>query len=193
MILAMSTLSKPKRIQANCNKSSVIRQKGQSQDGANKKAKQAKFSEKQAFLTPWYAWSALLSCYLSCYLVLALRFTLLPYYRRSNVRDENGNLESDRTSPMSERNRNKTILAVFKSFEQPSDTWLPNQHNKQVKDHEQPHVRIDKILKLYNAKKGCSNLTYILLKLGKCIKKHATSTHPNMAASMDSLLVRFLL
>ena len=52
MILAMPTLSKPKPIQANCNKSSVIRQKGGSQKGGNKKAKQVKFSEKQTFLTP---------------------------------------------------------------------------------------------------------------------------------------------
>ena len=48
----MPTLSKPKPIQANCNKSSVIRQKGGSQKGGNKKAKQVKFSEKQTFLTP---------------------------------------------------------------------------------------------------------------------------------------------
>ena len=35
--------------------SSVTRQKGQSQDGGTKKIKQAKFSEKLTFLTPWYA------------------------------------------------------------------------------------------------------------------------------------------
>ena len=33
-------------------KSSVIRQKGESQNGGNKKAKHTKFSEKQTFLTP---------------------------------------------------------------------------------------------------------------------------------------------
>ena len=32
----------------------VIRQKGKSQNGGNKKAKHAKFSEKGTFLTPWY-------------------------------------------------------------------------------------------------------------------------------------------
>ena len=37
------------------DKSSVIRQKGESQNGGNKKSKHAKFSEKQTFLTPWYA------------------------------------------------------------------------------------------------------------------------------------------
>ena len=31
----------------------VIRQKGKSQNGGNKKAKHAKFSEKGTFLTPW--------------------------------------------------------------------------------------------------------------------------------------------
>ena len=34
---------------------SVIRQKGESQNGCFKKTKHAKFSEKQTFLTPWYA------------------------------------------------------------------------------------------------------------------------------------------
>ena len=33
-------------------KSSVIRQKGESQNGGNKKAEHTKFSEKQTFLTP---------------------------------------------------------------------------------------------------------------------------------------------
>ena len=35
-------------------KSSVIRQKGESQNGSFKKTKHAKFSEKRTFLTPWY-------------------------------------------------------------------------------------------------------------------------------------------
>ena len=37
------------------NISSVIRQKGESQNGCFKKTKEAKFSEKWIFLTPWYA------------------------------------------------------------------------------------------------------------------------------------------
>ena len=38
------------------SKSSVIRQKGESQNGCCfKKTKHAKFSEKRTFLTPWYA------------------------------------------------------------------------------------------------------------------------------------------
>ena len=32
----------------------VIRQKNESQNGGNKKAKHAKFSEKRTFFTPWY-------------------------------------------------------------------------------------------------------------------------------------------
>ena len=36
-------------------KSSVICQKGESQNGCCKKTKHAKFSEKRTFLTPWYA------------------------------------------------------------------------------------------------------------------------------------------
>ena len=38
-----------------CLISSVIRQKGESQNGCFKKTKQVKFSEKETFLTPWYA------------------------------------------------------------------------------------------------------------------------------------------
>ena len=34
---------------------SIIKQKGESQNRGNKKAKHAKFSEKRTFLTPWYA------------------------------------------------------------------------------------------------------------------------------------------
>ena len=36
-------------------KPSVIRKKGESQNGCFKKTKHAKFSEKRTFLTPWYA------------------------------------------------------------------------------------------------------------------------------------------
>ena len=36
-------------------RSSVIRQKGESQNGSFKKTKHAKFSEKRTFFTPWYA------------------------------------------------------------------------------------------------------------------------------------------
>ena len=35
--------------------SSVIRQKGESQNGCFKESKHTNFSEKQTFLTPWYA------------------------------------------------------------------------------------------------------------------------------------------
>ena len=69
-------------------KSSVIRQKGESQNGGNKKIKHAKFSKNWTFLTPWYAdvrarirgkkclffwkiWRAFFSCY--------LRFEILPF------------------------------------------------------------------------------------------------------------------
>ena len=37
------------------SKSLAIRQKGESQNGGNKKTKHAKFSEKWTFLIPWYA------------------------------------------------------------------------------------------------------------------------------------------
>ena len=40
---------------AKLSKSSVIRQKWESQNGGNKKAKHAKFSEKRTFFTPRYA------------------------------------------------------------------------------------------------------------------------------------------
>ena len=54
--------------------SSVIRQKGESQNGCYKKTKHDKFSEKQTFLTPFGVLWFLLT--------RVLRFALLPYYRR---------------------------------------------------------------------------------------------------------------
>ena len=39
-----------------------------------------------------------------------------------NVRDENINFETDTESVQCRKYRNKTILAIVKSFEQPSDT-----------------------------------------------------------------------
>ena len=69
---------------------SVIRQKGESQNGGNKKAKHAKFSDKRTFLTPWYVCvSGDKKCSFCgklgvlCFLVTSiLRLALLPYYRR---------------------------------------------------------------------------------------------------------------
>ena len=73
---------------------SVIRQKGKSQNGCFKKTKQAKFSEKQTFPTPWYTHTHMCvsggkKCsffgkfgFLWFLETLVLRFTLLPYYRR---------------------------------------------------------------------------------------------------------------
>ena len=54
---------------------SVIRQKGESQNVCFKKTKQTEFSEKQRFLTPWYA-HVLTLWYIKG------RFALSPYYRR---------------------------------------------------------------------------------------------------------------
>ena len=72
--------------------SPVIRQKGESQNGCFKKAKHAKISEKQTFLTPWYAHvcvSGGKTCFIFgnfgvlCFLETpVLRFAPLPYYRR---------------------------------------------------------------------------------------------------------------
>ena len=65
--------------------STVIRQKGKSQNGCFKKTKHAKFSGKQTFLTPWYAKKCsffgkfVVLCFLE---TSVLRFALLPYYRR---------------------------------------------------------------------------------------------------------------
>ena len=64
----------------------VIRQKGESRNGGNKKTKHAKFSEKRPFLTPW---SARKKCLffgkfdVLCFLVTSiLRFALFLYYWR---------------------------------------------------------------------------------------------------------------
>ena len=45
-------------------------------------------------------------------------------------------------------------------------------------------------VKTIQCEKSCSILTYILLKLGERVEKHATSTYQKMAARMKSLLVR---
>ena len=74
-------------------KSSVIRQKGESQNGCFKKAKHVKFSKKRTFLTPWYAhlrvrnvcfsaWKYGVLCFLE---TPVLRYALLSYYRRNDI------------------------------------------------------------------------------------------------------------
>ena len=70
---------------------SVIRQKGKSQNGCFKKTKHGKFSEKRAFFTPWYAHLRVKNVYFSekfdvlCFLETpVLRFALLLYYWRLN-------------------------------------------------------------------------------------------------------------
>ena len=77
-----------------CSISSVIRQKGESQNGCFKKIKYAKFSEKRTILTPLirtrtcaYQWVRNVRFFgkfdVLCFLEkLVLRFALLPYYRR---------------------------------------------------------------------------------------------------------------
>ena len=49
-------ISLKKSLAENVCISSVIKQKGESQNGCLKKTKHANFSEKQKFLTPWYAY-----------------------------------------------------------------------------------------------------------------------------------------
>ena len=74
------------------NNSSVMRKKGESQNGCFKKTKHAKFSEKRKFVTPWYAHLCVrirgkcsffgkfgVLCLLE---TPVLRFALLPYYLR---------------------------------------------------------------------------------------------------------------
>ena len=73
--------------------SSVIRQKGESQNGCFTKTKHAKFPEKQTFLTPRYMCvSEGKKCsFFEKFEVLCfretpvLRFALLPYYRRLSL------------------------------------------------------------------------------------------------------------
>ena len=66
---------------------SVIRQKGESQNGCFNKAKHAKISEKQTFLTPCASGGKKCLFFgnfgVLCSLEISvLRFALLPYYRR---------------------------------------------------------------------------------------------------------------
>ena len=69
--------------------SSVIRQKGESRNGGNKRAKHAKFSEKRTFLTSWYAHlrtcayhgvrNVRFSENLACFAFMLLRFEIRPF------------------------------------------------------------------------------------------------------------------
>ena len=71
--------------------SSVIRQKGKSQNGRFKKTKHVKFSEIRIFLTPWYVSGGKKRTFFGKFGVLyfretaVLRFALLPYYRPLTV------------------------------------------------------------------------------------------------------------
>ena len=79
-------------------KSSLVKQKGKSQSGDNKKTKHNKFSKKRTFLTPWYAHVRVCTCAYQgvknvrffgkfgvlCILVTSpLWFAFFPYYRRN--------------------------------------------------------------------------------------------------------------
>ena len=72
--------------------SSIVREKGEFQNGCFKKTKHAKFSWERTFLTPWYSHARVRSggkkCSFSgkfgvlCFLeTTVLKFALLPYYR----------------------------------------------------------------------------------------------------------------
>ena len=64
--------------------STVVRQKGESQNGCFKKTKHAKFSEKRTFLTESFSFLGkfVMLCFFK---TLVLRFALLLYYRRYMV------------------------------------------------------------------------------------------------------------
>ena len=69
--------------------SSVMRQKGESQNGGNKKVKHAKFSKKRTFLTPWYAHvqgvrNIRFSGNLACFVFLKQSFWDSPFRRITN-------------------------------------------------------------------------------------------------------------
>ena len=52
MIIMEAAFMMHKDIIVDCSSLSVIRKKGESQNGVNKKTKHTKFSEKQIFITP---------------------------------------------------------------------------------------------------------------------------------------------
>ena len=75
------------------DKTSVIRQKGESLNGCYKKTKHVKFSEKWTFLTPRYTYVRaayqevrnVRAFFFFFFVTPVLRFTLLPYCRRKPV------------------------------------------------------------------------------------------------------------
>ena len=60
----------------------VIRQKDESQKGGGKKTKQAKFSEKRLFLTPWYALCSFLCRFAHFHLTGTLLFSKQLSYKK---------------------------------------------------------------------------------------------------------------
>ena len=74
------------------------------QNGCFKKTKHARFSEKQTFLTPWYAHircSFFGKFGVLCFVeTLVLRFALLPYYRRIWAKNPTSNILEIIRKPM---------------------------------------------------------------------------------------------
>ena len=80
----------------------------------------------------------------------------------------------------------KTVAGGTKDVE----TMVPLKYLKAMK--RAASCKHRQAIKLCNVRRSCSNLTYIFLKLRKCVKKHTTSTHQKMATRMENLLVRLL-
>ena len=101
-------------------RSSVIRQKGESQNGCFKKTKHVKFSEKRTFLTPWLAHVRGVLCFLG---TPVLRLALLPYYRRDVRLDSECVSALDVIWITNSFQANDSILYPLKTSETPDVFW----------------------------------------------------------------------
>ena len=125
----------------------TIRQKGESQDGGNKKAKHATFSEKHVRVSEVKEYSFFGKFYLLCFLVTSvLRFTLLPYrwffFRTDTFKITAGNLgplqkitvRNDNSNASSDWNLEKVVIndTLGNSYRFPANVWLSNQPGKQL-------------------------------------------------------------
>ena len=90
----------------------VIRQKDESQKGGGKKTKQAKFSEKRLFLTPWYALCSFLCRFAHFHLTGTLLFSKQLSYKKGFRNTQRWSLLLDKWGGSHEGPLSKLFLRI---------------------------------------------------------------------------------
>ena len=94
------------------NYSLVIKQKDESQKGGGKKTKQAKFSEKRLFLTPWYALCSFLCRFAHFHLTGTLLFSKQLSYKKGFRNTQRWSLLLDKWGGSHEDPLSKLFLRI---------------------------------------------------------------------------------